>query len=112
MVSEEGLKVWLSTARRLRKQKAAHSDTLSLYQWWGRELLRFHAWGSQCKERQNKKVYSELRSNIQVTTLLLSSPHPRPHTCTYTSRHACLPANTEEVTDLITVLVIFQRKMS
>lgn len=49
------------------------------------------------KTKQKKRAYSELCSNIQVTTLLLSSPHPRPHTRTCTPRRACLPANTEEL---------------
>lgn len=88
--------------REAQQAAARHSsDGLPLYHRWGRELLLFSAWGSQCKGRQNKttkkRAYSELCSNIQVTTLLLSSPHPRPHTRTCTPRRACLPANTEEL---------------
>lgn len=45
---------------------------LSLYRWWGRELLLFCAWGSQCKERQNnntttKKQTTPPQKNKQKT---------------------------------------------
>lgn len=107
-------KVWLSTAKGLRKQEAAHLWQAFIISLVGQGTLALSCLGfpMQGKGKKKNKFYSELHSNIQVTTLLLSSPHPRPHTCTCTSRHACLPANAEEVTDLIAVLVIFQRKMS
>lgn len=84
---------------RQEARKAEGSTSPSLYHCWSRELLLVHAWGSQCKKRQNRKRGKKEKCALNSVPAFRSPPfsflpHAQDHTLALAppGMPVCLPA--------------------